>query len=184
MTSFLCKVALHGCPCTRLSHVLLFVAFCHYHSAKSKQLDENQFAYALCQCILQGMERRPELHRKYPSAYDKLVAVFAKMGFHNRRDLRAVMHARGFGTPVSGALVAAIMSEPDAVSSSKPPPPPISAQSFIAGHRGAGNNASVNDDATMKRSKAMRRSSIEARMRLISTPGSDLVDEVLATPKL
>jgi hypothetical protein len=129
------------------------------------------------------MERRPELHRKYPTAFDKLVAVFTKMGFHNRRDLRAVMHARGFGTPVSGALVAAIMSEPDGVVSSKSPLAPISAQQFMAGHLSS-NNSRGNEDVTLKRSKAMRRSSIEARMRLISTPGSDLVDEVLATPKL
>ena len=115
---------------------------------------------------------------KYPTVTAKLSAVFIKMGFDNRKELRAVMHARGFGLPVPSSLAAGILADAKsgAAQQVKPPAHPGARHSV---HRIGGSSTSSNIPA---RRVYNRRSSAEARMRLITTPGSDLVSEVMATP--
>lgn len=147
----------------------------------NKQLDELQFAQCVCRCILEGMSSHPMLSIKYPTVTAKLSAVFIKMGFDNRKELRAVMHARGFGLPVSSSLAAGILAEAKsgAAQPLKPPAHPGSRHSVHA--IGSSGRSAASSIAPARRSYN-RRGSAEARMRLITTPGSDLVSEVMATP--
>ena len=158
--------------------VLLLRRSCH--STHSKHLDELQFGRVLSRCILEGMTAHRELDSKYPSLYDKLVAVYSKMGFEDRKELRAVMHARGFGTAMPGVLAAAaVLSD-----AAKLPVPTAHATSTgrspVTSSLGRGSGAPpYSDKAYVRKRMGGRRGSAEARMRLVSTPGSDLVDGVL-----
>lgn len=76
------------------------------------------------------------------------------------------MLARGFGQTVTQSLAAILLME------SKPTAPPVAGVPSV----GLKNGDKI---PVATRIPFKRRASMEARMRLVTTPGSDLVEEVM-----